>query len=267
MAMTDTTVLLLAGKRNNALDPLAAARDVEMKCIIPFHGEPMIVRPFRAIMKSERVGPILICSNDPDAICAAVPEIAAARDSGRVSFVDAEGSIADSIVAASEHAEMPLMVTTADNVMLSPEMIDRFLDEAAEKKAQGAMAFAQKEMVQAAHKDGQARFYEFSDIGVATCNLYLVRERKALSAVDVFRTGGQFVKNPSRIAKAFGIMSLVRFYLGIGTLNGFFSRVSRRFGFKLVPIVLPDGALAVDVDNERTYEVATMLFAKRHHLA
>jgi hypothetical protein len=39
--------------------------------------------------------------------------------------------------------------------------------------------------------------------------------------------------------------------------------MSRRFGLKVVPTVLADGAHAIDVDNERTYRVAALLLEKR----
>jgi hypothetical protein len=81
------------------------------------------------------------------------------------------------------------------------------------------------------------------------------------------RGGGQFVKYPRRIAKAFGVLNLVRFYLGWGSKEKLFAQVSRRFGFKLVPIVLSRGEYAVDVDNERTFEVTERLLAKREAAA
>ena len=114
-----------------------------------------------------------------------------------------------------------------------------------------------------AHRDGQRRFYRFSDIAVSNCNLYLIADRQALEAVEIFRSGGQFAKHSGRIVKAFGLANLIRFRLGIGTLSGAFRRFSRRFGFAIEAIIMEDGALAIDVDNERTHAVAETLLTRR----
>ena len=90
---------------------------------------------------------------------------------------------------------------------------------------------------------------------------------EALSAAEIMREGGQFVKFPKRIAKAFGLMNLIRFYFGWGSKEKIFEQVSNRFGFKLVPIVMSNGEFAIDVDNERTFEVTERLLKKREGAA
>ena len=58
-------------------------------------------------------------------------------------------------------------------------------------------------------------------------------------------------------------MNLLRFYMGWGTKEMIFQQVSRRFGFNMVPIIMSKGEYAIDVDNERTFEVTERLLAKR----
>ena len=77
------------------------------------------------------------------------------------------------------------------------------------------------------------------------------------------REGGQFIKYPRRIIKAFGLINLVRFRMGWGSKEKLFAQISRRFGFKLVPVVLSDGHFAIDVDNERTYAVTEKILKAR----
>ena len=97
--------------------------------------------------------------------------------------------------------------------------------------------------------------------------MYWMGSREALSAAEIMRQGGQFVKFPKRIAQAFGWINLVRFYFGWGTKEKIFEQVSRRFGFKLVPIVMSKGDFAIDVDNERTFAVTERVLAKREAAA
>ena len=47
------------------------------------------------------------------------------------------------------------------------------------------------------------------------------------------------------------------------SLRNALRRLGRRFQFKVEPVILADGAHAVDVDNERTYRVAALLLDRR----
>jgi hypothetical protein len=120
-----------------------------------------------------------------------------------------------------------------------------------------------REAIQAAHPEGQRRFYEFSDVAISNCNLFWLRDPSGLKAAEAFRQGGQFIKTEGRIAKAFGIHNLIRFRMGWFTLDSAFKAISRRFGVRVVPYMAQDGAYAVDVDNPRTYAIAELLLKQR----
>jgi hypothetical protein len=112
-------------------------------------------------------------------------------------------------------------------------------------------------------RTGSANSMNSSDVAISNCNVFWLRNAKALRATEAFREGGQFAKNRARIAKAFGIINLIRFRLGWWTLDKAFKAISRRFGVQVVPQITPVGAFAIDVDNERTYGVAELLLKAR----
>ena len=87
--------------------------------------------------------------------------------------------------------------------------------------------------------------------------------RKAFKAAEIFREGGQFQKNPGRMVRAFGLVNIIAMRFGLVTLAGGLARVGRRFGLAMEPVVFEDGALAIDVDNERTYRIAEWVLAGR----
>lgn len=66
-----------------------------------------------------------------------------------------------------------------------------------------------------------------------------------------------------RIIGAFGLLNLIRFRFGIGTLGQAFARFSRRFRMVIAPVILSDGAVAIDVDNARSHGVASELLERR----
>ncbi len=259
---TKVTALIMAGKRSGVLDPLAQAAGVAQKAVVPVNGVPMVERVTQAVSKVAQVGAIRIVAHEPDEI-AALPTIARLIEEGRLSFAEGKFNIVDSVLSGAEGAEFPLLITTADNCLVTPEGYTEFITKCLAANAGGAAGLARKEDVTAADPVGQKRFYEFSDGGFSNCNMYWIGSAQALSAAEVMREGGQFMKFPSRIIKAFGLMNLIRFRLGTGSKEKLFEQVSKRFGFNMVPVELSDGHYAIDVDNERTFNVTEKILKRR----
>jgi GTP:adenosylcobinamide-phosphate guanylyltransferase len=257
-----TTALVLAGKRDGALDPLAVAARVEHKCVAPVAGRPMIAHVLEALSAAQAIDQVLISIDDPPALNR-VPQVREGVAAGRIRVTRARTNLVDSVISALQGASFPVLITTADNVLLDPASVARIEAEALARKADVVVAFARKADVLAAHPDGQRRFYAFREDAYSNCNAYWIGSAKALAAAEVFRQGGQFAKHPGRIIQAFGLTNLIRFRLGWGTLEGVFRGLSRRFRLKLAPVVLENGAVAIDVDNARTLGVAEEVLSAR----
>ncbi|PTQ08249.1 spore coat biosynthesis protein F [Sphingomonas oleivorans] len=259
---TSMTALVLAGQREGRIDPLADAAGISLKCLVPVAGRPMILHVLDALAASPDIGRIIVSVNDSAALEVLEP-IRALVQAGRLRIVPARHNLVDSVMDALADASFPALVTTADNVLLAPDAIAEIGTGADVANADIAVAFARASSVLAAHPDGQRRFYRFSDDSYSNCNSYWLRSRTALGPIEVFRSGGQFAKHPLRIVQAFGFLNLIRFRFGIGTLEGAFRRFSRRFRCSIRPVILTDGAVAIDVDNARTLGVAEDLLHAR----
>ncbi|ODU22675.1 MAG: spore coat biosynthesis protein F [Sphingomonas sp. SCN 67-18] len=258
-----TTALILAGKRDGLVDPLAERAGVSHKCLVPVAGRPLIAHVLAALAAAPHVRRILISIDDP-APLAAVAEVRDGLAQGRVAIVPARANIVDSVADAAAGAPFPLLVTTADNVLIDPAALAEIDMAARTMAADVAVAFTRRASVLAAHPDGQRRFYRFSDDAYSNCNAYWLGSPRALAAAEVFRQGGQFAKHPLRIVRAFGILNLIRFRYGIGSLDAAFQRFSRRFGAAIRPVILTNGAVAIDVDNPRTHAIAESLLTARN---
>ena len=261
MAETPFTAIVLAAQREGRLDPLAAEAGVSHKCLVPIGGRPLLAHVLDALAKVEGLERIRI-SVEPDA----EPRLRAiAGASGElgipVDFVAAAASITDSVYAAADGLDAPYVVTTADNVLLTPGAV-RQVTTGLAAGADAVVALSRKESVLSAHPQGQRRFYRFTDGSYSNCNLYGLSGR-GLGLAETFRSGGQFAKNPMRIARAFGFLNLVLLRYGLISLDRAMSRLGRRFGVAAAAIVLEDGAHAIDVDNERTYNIAAELLERR----
>lgn len=260
------TILILAGKRDGKLDPLAERAGVSHKCRVPINGKPLLEWVAEAVAPAFPQAKVLISIHDP-AVIADLPTVMTLQQSGRLVLCAAQAGIVESvehaIAQAGGEAAFPLLITTADNVLAESAYLREVHDAALAGDGDAVVVLATREAIRAAHPDGQRKFYEFSDVAISNCNLFWLRNPKALRATEAFREGGQFAKNRARIAKAFGIINLLRFRLGWWTLEKAFKAISRRFGVKVVPYITPDGAFAIDVDNERTYGVAELLLKAR----
>lgn len=254
-------ILILAGRRSAAPDPLAQQFGVSHKCLVPVAGVAMIARTIAIVDAAFPDGRIFVSIEDFD-IVRDEPFVRQLAASGRLTLVEAREHIVDSIIAASETTGFPLIITTADNVLMTADALHRVAAEGREGPADALVVMARKEDILATHPDGQRRFYEFRDGGYSNCNLFWLGSEKALQAAETFRHGGQFAKRPERIIKAFGILNLIRFRLGWHSLERIFRFISKRFKVDIRPLVLREGRLAIDVDNERTHRVAEEVLAR-----
>ena len=252
------TILILAAQREGRLDPLAAEAGVSHKCLVPIGGRPLLAHVLEAFAGLKGIDGVRI-SVEPGAEPALRP---IAEASGLpVTFFASADTIPDSIYAAAAGAEGPLVITTADNVLLTPAAVRQVAGRLADGD-DTVIALARKEDVLSAHPEGQRRFYRFRDGEFSNCNLYGF-SRRGLELAETFREGGQFAKNPMRIARAFGFFNLIILRFGVLTLDQAMKRCSRRFGLRVSAVVLKDGAHAIDVDNRRTYDIASELLDRR----
>ena len=259
------TVIVLAAQRDGKLDPMAAEAGVSHKCLVPIVGRPLLEYVLEALVAVPGLERIRICI-EPAAVEAVRTVRGASGELGvPVDYVPSAPTITGSAYASADGIDGPIVITTGDNVNLTPGAVQAMLDALA-GGADAALAMAPREAVLAAHPEGQRRFYEFRDGGYSNCNLYAMAGREALKMADTFREGGQFAKNRKRLVRIIGPFNILLFVLRAFPIHAAMKRLSRRFGARLVAVVLQDGAHAVDVDNPRTYKIAETILLKKEKL-
>jgi GTP:adenosylcobinamide-phosphate guanylyltransferase len=261
-AIARPIAIVLAGQRRGAVNPLAARAGVSHKCLAPIAGRPLIAHVLATLTAVPALAEIRV-SVESEAEAELRQVIAPFAAAGvPITLVPSAARLSDSLVAASGQDAGPFLVTTADNVLLTPEAVAQV--RAALDGADAVAAMARKASVLAAHPEGQRNFYRFRDDDYANCNIYALGNRKAIDAgAEVFRGGGQFMKSVWRMISAFGLHNIVLLRLGAFSREAAMRRLSRRLGLVVRAIEFTDGALAVDVDNERTYRVCEEILARR----
>lgn len=248
------TAIILAAQRPGIVNALARDAGVSHKCLVPICGAPLIAHVVDALRNAKGIARIRV-SVEPE-----LHALLGARFPG-IELVASHTSLTDSVLAAAEGIDGPMLITTADNVLLTTDAIARL--RAALGSADVVAGMSAQASVQAISPQAQRRFYMFRDGGYSNCNLYGVAGPYAFAAAEIFREGGQFAKNPRRLVTAFGLLNIVLLFARRLTLAGAMKRISRRFGLTFHALVLEDGALAVDVDNPRTYAIAATVLESR----
>lgn len=247
-------VILLAAQRTGVTNPLAKAHGVSHKCLIPIAGKTLIDRTLATLSGHRNCRTIhILIEPDGEAIVRPVAE-AYNRPDLSIRFIASDENIAASVIKGGEQGEPPFLITTADNVLLKHESMDKIMAAMADG-ADAVAGLAEKRDIHAVHPLAQRGFYDFRDGGFANCNLYGLKNQKALKAANIFREGGQFMGNPQRLINAFGLFNILLMRFRLVTIDGAFKRMSKRFGVSMRRVPLSDGTQAIDVDNARTYKV------------
>lgn len=258
------TAMVLAASRRGSEDPVAAITGQSHKCLVDVAGKTMIERVIETLLDSGACGRILV-SIESDTVLRQVPRLAAWLDEGVIETTTSAANLADSILSLADQGSppLPLLLTTADNVLQTPELIAGFVRAGLASAADVAVGMTPEATVRAEFPDEQIGFFRFTDGGYSFCNLFLFRSPKSFEAAEAFRGGGQFRKKPWRILKAFGALNLILFRLGRLSLDGAFRRISKKFGLKLETIEVPYAFAPIDVDNPRTYALSQRVLSER----
>lgn len=246
------TALVLAGSRPEA-DPVAAYAGVAHKALIELGGETLLARVIGAL---ERAGAARIgVSASQDAVADAVPTLSATARA-----IPASVSPSQSVAEGAKAMGLPLLVTTADHVLLQPEWVTRFLADIP-PDADIAALVAAESVVREAAPETQRSYLSFRDGRYSGCNLFYLRNERALAMIALWRQVEADRKRPWRIAARLGIGILVRYALGRLTLDQMVDGLGRRVGVRAAAVRTPYGLAAVDVDKPADLDLVRKLVA------
>lgn len=260
--MEPWTALVLAGRRGPD-DPLARARGVSHRALLPVAGVPMLLRVVRALRETPEVGSLGVSIDAPERL-EAVPELARLRGEGALAVHPSEATPSRSVGRAlSPWPGARVLVTTADHALLTPERIAGFLAAADATDADVAVGFVERSTFEARHPGAPRTWLRLRDGAWTGANLFALRREAALRAVAFFARAERHRKTPWRLVGALGAGLLLGYATGTLGLDTAFARLSRRAGASLRPVVLDDAEAAIDVDRERDVALAEAILAAR----
>jgi GTP:adenosylcobinamide-phosphate guanylyltransferase len=241
------TAILLAGSRPG-VDPLAAAAGVALKTLIPVAGDAMINRPARALLAHPAIARLVILTQSPDPFLAD-PATRWLGEHPDVRFETSGRGIASSLLPLLDRPDMalPLLVTTADHVLLDAAMLDQFVAQAL--GADIAVAMVERTGLLARYPQSRRTWLKFRDGWWSGANLFWFGSTKARSIIALWQEVEQDRKKGWKILAAFGPLALLGAVLRISTLRGGIARVGRRFGLVARLVAMAQAEACIDADK------------------
>jgi CTP:molybdopterin cytidylyltransferase MocA len=262
------TALVLAANRLGAADPLALAGGVSHKSFIDVAGEPMLRRVVRSVAESGRVGRILL-SIEEGSRDEAREILRPLGLDDRIEYVPSRENIGTSVAAVTEaHPDtLPLIITTGDNALHTPELVRFFCDALDEVKEDAALGLTPASYILEKYPEGNRAFHRFSDGAFSSCNLYALLTPRSLRAPRVFNSGGQFGKKPKRMIGSFGLIAFLIYKSRRFKLRTFLSFLSRAIRVRTAPVMVPFAEGPIDVDRMQDWKLAEQIIREREKQA
>jgi GTP:adenosylcobinamide-phosphate guanylyltransferase len=248
------TALVLAGSRPGR-DTFAAQFGTDLKALIPVGGEPMVRRPVRALLESERVGKILVLGQAPDRIAAALP------GDPRIEVRESAATIAETVLALLDNpaTEWPLLVTTADHALLEPATVDEFCR--ASTGTDIAIGAVERANLLRRLPGAQRTWLSFRGGAYTGANLFALGSPAVRPAIELWRSVEQDRKKAWRILSLLGPAMLVLVALRVVSLDEVMVRLSARFGLTIRAVSLSNPLAGVDIDKPEDHALAESILA------
>lgn len=248
---SDISVLILAGQREGVTDPLCELRSTDRKAIIPILGKPMLDYAVDALETFGLKTPYHISGFD------------AGYDKRLIQAPCAPGPAESAAAALSAGMSFPVLMTTCDHALLTPEMLEAFINGAQNSGADFCAGLAEKTVIQPAYPDVKRTYLKFSDRSVSGCNLFYIANENGIKAIEFWKRAQSFRKRPVRLAFSVGFLAPIMYLAGLLSLDGAFRYASRKIGINAKPVLIPIAEAAIDVDKPSDLELVEKILSRK----
>jgi len=252
--MSGITAVVMAGSRPGG-DHFAEAHGTDLKPLIRIAGEPMVRRPVGTLLESEAVNRVVVLTQQPERIGAVLPA------DPRLTVARSGDTIAATVLALVDDpaTEWPLLVTTADHALLTPEMVDEFLSNA--NGADLVVGVVERAVLLKRFPQSKRTWIPFRGGAYTGANLFLLDNPKVRPAIELWRSAEQDRKKGWRLLAAFGPAVLLGAVLRLRTLDQTVMALGRRLELTIRAVELSDPLAAVDVDKEEDLQLVQSILA------
>jgi len=258
------SALVLAGSRGQDCD-VAALGGVSHKALLPIHGIPMIERVVASLDAVKKIDNVVVVIETPD-ILRSLPSLKPHFASGYLQTIAAKPSPAQSALHGFEVAgagsDGPVLMTTADNCLLTPEILEYFLESLTDR-ADVTAAVARTDMVMQAYPQARRTRMRFRDGGLGGCNLFAFQTAEAWRIISFWRQIEQNRKSPLTMLRQLGVTTALRYVTKTLTLAQALQKLGKLTGTRLATTDMPFAEAAIDVDTPDDFYLAEEILKRR----
>jgi len=256
--MKPVPVVVLAGERPGG-GLLARHFGVAANALVVVAGIPTIERVVTTLRQSRMVGEGLLCGPEQAVVESSVVfnRLLATGDYG---WIAPRQNPAESALAAVDHLDRwPVLLTTADHALLTPQIVESFCAQASSGAADLVVGLAQFEAVQAAFPQSRRTILKFADGGRCGTNLFYLRSPAARHALVFWQALQSDRKRPLHMARRLGMGLLIRYSLGRLKVQQALDVIARQAGCTIGFVNVAEPRAAVDVDSVADHALAEQL--------
>jgi hypothetical protein len=158
------------------------------------------------------------------------------------------------------------LVTTADHALLDDDMLDEFFQASERLNVDLTVGLVSQVTIEARFPEAKRTYLRFRDGAFSGANLFLFRTPNAKRAAAFWQRVESERKHPWRMARAFGLGTLLLFLARRLDLDAALVRASSVIGAEIRAIRLHIAEAAVDVDKIEDLELVQHILAERRGL-
>ena len=243
------TAIVLAGNRPGQ-DPVAQATGVVCKSFVPIGNRPMVHRVLDALTAARQVERLILCGPSLPLI-EQEPELQTRLEKNEFKWIASQSTPSLSTYHALQAFpdNKPVLITTADHALLTPQIVDFFCNAARLMQCDVAAGLTPYEGVMSAFPETRRTAIKFKDGAYCGCNLFAFFNPRSDQAAQFWRRIEQERKKPLRMIRILGWWAVIRYVSGRLSLNDALVHLSKRIGIRAGVVTLPFPEAAVDVDS------------------
>ena len=243
------TSIVLAGDRTKA-DSLINHTKAGAKAMIDIDGTPMVRRVLNSLRASRVINKIVMSGPEASEV-AKDEQLSQWVETGEVLW-NAPGSSPSTSAYEAMQALDPeegVLLTTADHPLLTAEIVDAFGRQSLADDVDITIGLAPHALVLEAYPGIKKTVLHFSDGDFCGCNLFAFLTPEGRRAARFWRRIEQERKKPMVVIGLLGWWTVIRYRLGILSLEEALAKLSKRLGLRIRAVILPYANAAIDVDS------------------
>ena len=254
--------LVLAADRTTN-DPITGHTGAACKAFAPVGGTPMIIRVLDALTASNLVDSIVLCG-PPRSRLDDCPPLKKRIESGEVKWLPNMDSPGRSAEQGLKHLsdDMPVLLTTADHALLTPQIVQNFLTESLLTDSDATVGVVTEKQMTALFPGSKRTVFRLSDGGFCGCNLFTFKP-SGRALVTFWQQVENMRKKPWRLISQIVGPGVVMSYLFRRlSLEKALNILAAKSGVHTKAILLSEARAGIDVDKVEDLLLAESILNK-----